>query len=66
MEFLTSDLAQQMYAEQNFEYPIVAGVPQAGLLRSMGTLNADPLDLDKIAANRSKAVKLVNEVGYND
>jgi iron(III) transport system substrate-binding protein len=66
MEFLTSDLAQQMYAEQNFEYPIVAGVPQAGLLRSMGTLKADPLDLDKIAANRSKAVKLVNEVGYND
>ena len=66
MEFLTSDLAQQMYAEQNFEYPIVAGVPQAGLLRSMGTLKADTLDLDKIAANRSKAVKLVNEVGYND
>jgi hypothetical protein len=32
----------------------------------MGTLKADTLDLDKIAANRSKAVKLVNEVGYND
>ena len=66
MEFLAGDLAQQMYAEQNFEYPIVAGVPQGGLVRSMGALNPDPLDLDKVAENRKMAIKLVNEVGYND
>lgn len=66
MEFLASDLAQQMYAEQNFEYPIVAGVPQGGLIRSMGALKADSLDLDKVAANRKMAVMLVNEVGYNE
>jgi len=66
MEFLTSNLAQQMYAEQNFEYPIAEGVPQAGLLRSMGKLIPDTLDLDKIAENRPMAIKLINEVGYND
>ena len=66
MEFLAGDLAQQMYAEQNYEYPIVAGVPQSGLLRSMGELHTDSLNLDKVAENRAAAVKLVNEVGYND
>lgn len=66
MEFLTGELAQQMYAEQNFEYPIVAGVPQGGLVRSMGELKPDTLDLEEIAANRTAAIKLINEVGYND
>lgn len=66
MEFLAGDLAQQMYAEQNFEYPIVAGVPQGGLIRSMGKLTPDTLDLDEVAANRGAALKLNNEVGYND
>jgi len=66
MEFLTGNLAQQMYSEQNFEYPIVAGVPEAGLLRSMGELSADSLDLDEVAAHRKAAIKLVDKVGYND
>ncbi|MBS28452.1 MAG: iron ABC transporter substrate-binding protein [Alphaproteobacteria bacterium] len=66
MEFLTGDLAQQMYSEQNFEYPIVAGVPQAGLLRSMGDMHPDDLPLDRIAAYRADAFKLVDKVGYND
>lgn len=66
MEFLTSNLAQQMYAEQNFEYPIAEGVPQSGLLRSMGKLKPDTLELDKVAENRPMAIKLINEVGYND
>ena len=66
MEFLTGDLAQQMYSEQNFEYPVVAGVPQAGLLRSMGVLRPDDLPLDRIAALRADAFKLVDKVGYND
>jgi len=66
MEFLTGDLAQQMYSEQNFEYPVVAGVPQAGLLRSMGELKADTMALDRVAALRADAFKLVDKVGYND
>ncbi|MEZ5581451.1 MAG: hypothetical protein R3F37_00460 [Candidatus Competibacteraceae bacterium] len=33
MEFLSGgDLAQQMYAEQNYEYPVNPGVPWSGLL----------------------------------
>lgn len=66
MEFLSGDLAQQMYSEQNFEYPVVAGVPQVGLLRSMGDLQSDTMSLDRIAELRADAFKLVDKVGYND
>ena len=44
----------------------MAGVPQGGLVRSMGELKPDTLDLEEIAANRTAAIKLINEVGYND
>ncbi|NIU62422.1 MAG: iron ABC transporter substrate-binding protein, partial [Gammaproteobacteria bacterium] len=37
MVFLSDNLAQQMYAEQNFEYPVKQGVPWSGLLQSFGS-----------------------------
>lgn len=66
MEFLAGPLAQQMYAEQNFEYPILEGVAEAGVLKAMGTLKSDDLPLSDISQNRSMAMKLVDKVGYND
>ncbi len=66
MEFLASDLAQQMYAEQNFEYPAKSDVPWAGLLKSWGTFEVSELNLAIIAENRAAAIKLTNEVGYNE
>lgn len=66
MEFLAGDLAQQMYAEQNFEYPAKPGVPWAGLLKSWGEFEISQLNLAKIAEYRTAAIKLTNEVGYNE
>lgn len=66
MEFLASPLAQQMYAEQNFEYPILEGVPQSGVLKAMGPMTPDTLPLAEVSANRAAAAKLVDKVGYND
>lgn len=66
MVFLSDDLAQQMYAEQNFEYPIKQGVPWSGLLQSFGSYKADDLALAKIAANRATASKLADRVGYDN
>ena len=45
MLFLSDALAQQMYAEQNYEYPIKQGVPWSGLLQSFGSYKADDLAL---------------------
>ena len=65
MEFLSDDLAQQMYAEQNFEYPLKPGVPPSGLLQSFGSFKADNLLLKEIAKQRATASKLVDRVDYN-
>ena len=65
MVFLSDDLAQQMYAEQNFEYPIKQGVPWSGLLQSFGSFKADDLGLAEIADNRKTASQLADKVGYD-
>ncbi len=65
MEFLSSDLAQAMYAEQNHEYPVNKAVPASGLVRSWGEFNHDPLPLSDVVKHRVTASKLVDEVGYD-
>ncbi len=66
MEFLSEDLAQQMYAEQNYEYPVKPEVPWPGLLQSWGTFKVDPLPLAELADLRGEAIRMVDEVGYDD
>ena len=66
MRFLSSDLAQQMYAEQNYEYPVKAGVPWSGLLKSWGEFEIDDLPLATVAANRKAAILMMDKVGFDD
>ena len=65
MVFLSDDLAQQMYAEQNFEYPVKQGVPWSGLLQSFGSFKADDLGLADIAAHRKAASPMADRVGFD-
>ncbi len=65
MEFLSDDLAQRMYSEQNFEYPVKPDVQASGLVSSWGKFKADELPLDEIARLRTKAVKLVDKVDFD-
>lgn len=65
MEFLTKDKAQSMYAEVNFEYPVKAGVKRSELVASWGDFKADTISLEEIAANHSKAIKLLDEVKFD-
>lgn len=63
LEFLSDDLAQKMYAEQNFEYPVKPGLPWSGLVESWGRFKADDLDMVKIAKNRPLAVRIFDRAG---
>lgn len=63
LEFLSDDLAQKMYAEQNFEYPVNPGVPWSGLVESWGRFKADELDMMRIAENRAKAIRIFDRAG---
>lgn len=65
MEFLSGDLAQRMYAEQNHEYPVNPDVPASGLVQSWGEFDHDPLPLSEVAKYRIDATKLVDKVGFD-
>jgi len=58
MEFLASPTAQEIYAADNFEYPIAPGTQAAPLVQSWGSFTADPVNLTTIAKLRDDALKL--------
>lgn len=66
MEFLSSKEAQQIYAEQVFEYPVLPGAEPSPIVKSFGEINPDKLPLTDIAKYRKQASELVDKVGLND
>ncbi len=65
MEFLSSAEAQQIYAEGNFEYPVLDGVEPSAIVRSWGSFTPDSVALGKIADARKKASELVDIVDFD-
>ena len=66
IEFLSEDAAQKIYAEDNFEYPVKAGTAVHPLVASWGSFKADTVSLSKIAEHRTRATRIMDEVGYNN
>lgn len=66
MEFLASGQAQEIYADQVFEYPVLPGAQPSDVVKSFGPIKPDTLSLVDIAANRRAASELVDEVGFNE
>lgn len=66
MEFLSSDDAQEIYAEVNNEYPVNPDVAWSDIVLSWGEFKSDPLPLDRVAELRGKASELVDKVGFDD
>jgi iron(III) transport system substrate-binding protein len=63
--FLLSDEAQHLYAETNYEFPILPGVAPSDLVASWGELHADPTSLTEIAALQDEASALVDELQFD-
>ncbi len=66
MEFLSDRLAQKIYAEQNYEYPVNPEVEPSGLVQSWGSYKADTLPLSEIADLRKQAAKLVDKIAFDE
>ncbi|HCX86577.1 MAG TPA: iron ABC transporter substrate-binding protein [Gammaproteobacteria bacterium] len=66
MAFLASDQGQQMYVQENGEYPVKAGIPWNDLQKSWGPFKEDALNLTDVAQNRAVAIRLADEVRYNN
>lgn len=65
VEYLVSPEGQQVYAEQNFEYPVVPGAAAEPTIAGLGALKVDALPVAEIARHRRAASLLVDEVGFD-
>jgi iron(III) transport system substrate-binding protein len=65
MEWLTSDKAQNLYAEVNGEYPVKPGVDPSDFVKSFGSFEADETPLSAIGAARPKAVKIMETINFD-
>ena len=66
MEYLASDEAQELYASQNFEYPVNPAVAASEVVKAWSKFSPDTLNVVEIAKNQKAAAKLVDEVQFND
>lgn len=66
MIFLSEKLAQEIYADQNFEYPVNPNVKPSKLVQSWGDFKSDALPLAEIAKLRKQAAQLVDQVAFDD
>ncbi|MCW8835997.1 MAG: Fe(3+) ABC transporter substrate-binding protein [Rhodospirillales bacterium] len=66
LEFLTSDSAQKIYAENNFEYPVKPGVALHPMVASWGEYKADTTPMSEIAAHRAEASRMVDRVNFDN
>lgn len=65
MEFLTGPMAQSLYAEVNFEYPLNPDVAPSELVASWGAFTPDPTPLTDIAKLRGAALRLVERADFD-
>jgi iron(III) transport system substrate-binding protein len=65
MEWLVSPEAQAIYAELNYEYPVLPGAAVSDLVASWGTFEADTVDLSELAGYRGAALRIMEEVNFD-
>ena len=66
MEWLVTPAAQKIYAEANFEYPVVKGAAIDPIIAALGDLKVDPMPIADVVRYRKQASELVDKVGYNN
>lgn len=66
MEYLVSAPAQQIYAEANYEFPVLKGVALDPIISAaIGEINVDSIPLTEIVKHRKQASLLVDKVGFD-
>lgn len=64
IEFLASKEAQKLFAEGNFEYPVLKDVKTSELVSSWGTFEDDTISINTLGENNKKAVKIFDKAGW--
>lgn len=63
--YALSDEAQKLYAEINFEYPVMPSATISERVAGWGTLKADDLDLSRLGDLRASASILVDTINFD-
>jgi iron(III) transport system substrate-binding protein len=64
LEYLTSPEAQEFFANQNHEFPVVEGVKVGPIAAMYGDFKRDTLNLSLLGENQPKAQEIFNEIGF--
>ncbi len=64
LEYLTGPRAQELFANGNFEYPVVADVAPHPALASFGTFRADELNAQRYGALAPQALQIMQRAGW--
>jgi len=64
LEFLSSEKAQNLFADVNLEYPANPGVPVDPVVAAWGSFKQNPINVKKAGELQAEAVKLMDRAGY--
>ena len=64
IEYLSSPRAQGLFANGNFEYPVVAGVAAHPALTALGSFRADQLNAQRYGALAPEALRIMQRAGW--
>ncbi len=64
LEFLSSDKAQNLFADVNMEYPANPNIKVDAFVASWGDFKQNPMNLAKAGELQAAAVKLMDRAGY--
>ncbi len=64
IEFLASSDAQELFAQGNYEYPVLDGVKSSPLVASWGTLRPDNISMNALGKNNKAAIMIFDKAGW--
>ena len=64
LEWLSSEQAQNLYADVNLEYPVNPQVSPHSMIASWGTFKQNPINLDNAGKYQADAIQLMDRAGY--
>jgi iron(III) transport system substrate-binding protein len=65
LEWLSTESAQQIFADVNMEYPVNPNVPVNPTVASWGSFKQNEINLANAGENQAAAIQLMDRVGYN-
>ena len=63
-DYLVTPEAKKVFAEANFEYPVIQEATRSEILRSWGGFKADKLNVSELSKYNAEAVRVMDRAGW--